>query len=108
MDPASRLGASRTVVREAVKILPANLDHIFVPFEGQRHRLARGVGGDADAAVGEHEAIYPAIRDEDPKAAAQATSVHLDNPRGLPERNPAPRVRLTPHPEPGDAGSLPK
>jgi DNA-binding FadR family transcriptional regulator len=79
MDLASRLGASRTVVREAVKILPTNLDHIFVPFEGQRHRLARGVGGDADAAVGEHEAIYPAIRDEDPKAAAQATSVHLDN-----------------------------
>jgi DNA-binding FadR family transcriptional regulator len=39
----------------------------------------RGVGGHADDAVGEHEAIYRAIRDGDPEAAAQATSVHLDN-----------------------------
>jgi len=39
----------------------------------------RGLGGHADAAVGEHEAIYRAIRDGDPEAAAQATSVHLDN-----------------------------
>ena len=39
----------------------------------------RGVGGHADAAVDEHEAIYRAIRDGDPEAAAQATSVHLDN-----------------------------
>jgi DNA-binding FadR family transcriptional regulator len=38
-----------------------------------------GIGGHADAAVGEHEAIYRAIRDGDPEAAAQATSVHLDN-----------------------------
>ena len=39
----------------------------------------RGVGGHADAAVDEHEAIYRAIRDGDPEAAAQATSMHLDN-----------------------------
>lgn len=39
----------------------------------------RGLGGHADAAVGEHEAIYRAIRDGDPEAAAQATSMHLDN-----------------------------
>ena len=39
----------------------------------------RGLGGHAAAAVGEHEAIYRAIRDGDPEAAAQATSVHLDN-----------------------------
>ncbi len=39
----------------------------------------RGLGGHAGAAVGEHEAIYRAIRDGDPEAAAQATSVHLDN-----------------------------
>ena len=39
----------------------------------------RGVGGHAGAAVGEHEAIYHAIRDGEPEAAAQATSVHLDN-----------------------------
>ena len=38
-----------------------------------------GVGGHAEAAVVEHEAIYRAIRDGDPDAAAQATSVHLDN-----------------------------
>src|SRR5690349_23970604 len=187
-DLASRLGASRTVVREAVKILsatgrvsaqkgrglyvadsesmlgarqwggffvPTNLDHIFMLFEFRRiqetqaSRLAakrarpselrvieaavqacrhgftsgnnaqfdqgddsfhlgvaaashnfflvsavrearmlqrrasviglRGLGGHADAAVGEHEAIYRAIRDGEPEAAAQATSVHLDN-----------------------------
>jgi DNA-binding GntR family transcriptional regulator len=39
----------------------------------------RGVGGHADAAVDEHEAIYRAIRDGEPEAAAQATSMHLDN-----------------------------
>jgi GntR family transcriptional regulator, transcriptional repressor for pyruvate dehydrogenase complex len=39
----------------------------------------RGLGGHAEAAVDEHEAIYRAIRDGDPEAAAQATSVHLDN-----------------------------
>ena len=38
-----------------------------------------GVGGHAEAAVTEHEAIYRAIRDGDPDAAAQATSAHLDN-----------------------------
>jgi GntR family transcriptional repressor for pyruvate dehydrogenase complex len=187
-DLAARLGTSRTVVREAVKILsatgrvsaqkgrglyvadgesmlgarqwggffvPTNLDHIFMLFEFRRlqemqaSRLAarraspselrvieaavqtcrhgytsgnnaefdqgddafhlgvaaashnfflvsavrearmlqrqasviglRGVGGHADAAVDEHEAIYRAIRDGEPEAAAQATSVHLDN-----------------------------
>jgi DNA-binding FadR family transcriptional regulator len=39
----------------------------------------RGMGGHADDAVDEHEAIYRAIRDGDSEAAAQATSVHLDN-----------------------------
>jgi DNA-binding FadR family transcriptional regulator len=39
----------------------------------------RGLGGHAEAAVDEHEAIYRAIRDGDPEAAAHATSVHLDN-----------------------------
>jgi GntR family transcriptional regulator, transcriptional repressor for pyruvate dehydrogenase complex len=38
-----------------------------------------GLGGHADAAVDEHEAIYRAIRDGEPEAAAEATSVHLDN-----------------------------
>jgi DNA-binding FadR family transcriptional regulator len=38
-----------------------------------------GVGGHASFAVEEHDAIYRAISDGDPEAAAQATSVHLDN-----------------------------
>jgi GntR family transcriptional regulator, transcriptional repressor for pyruvate dehydrogenase complex len=38
-----------------------------------------GLGGHAAAAVEEHEAIYRAIRDGEPEAAAEATSVHLDN-----------------------------
>ncbi len=187
MDLATQLGASRTMVREAVKMLsatglvraqkgrglyvadgqsmlgtgpwagfqPTNLDHIFMLFEFRRvqeteaSRLAAaraspselrvletavqacrhgyisgdnaqfdegddafhlgvaaashnsflaaavrearmlqrqasviglgGLGGHADAAVDEHEAIYSAIRDGEPEAAAQATSVHLDN-----------------------------
>jgi GntR family transcriptional repressor for pyruvate dehydrogenase complex len=37
------------------------------------------VGGHAAEAVEEHTAIYRAIRDGDPDAAAQATAVHLDN-----------------------------
>ncbi len=187
-DLAARLGASRTVVREAVKILsavgrvsaqkgrglyvadgesvlgaaqfggfflPTNLDHIFMLFEFRRvqeaeasrlaatrsspaelrvietaaqtcrngfltgdnacfeqgdddfhlgvaaashnlflvaavreaRRLQRqasvigisGVGGHAAEAVEEHDAIYRAIRDGHPDAAAEATLVHLDN-----------------------------
>jgi len=187
-DLAARLGTSRTVVREAVKVLsatgrvtaqkgrglyvadgesvlgarrwggfflPTNLDHIFMLFEFRRvqeteaSRLAatraspaelrtietavqtcrhgytsgndaqfeegddafhvgvatashnffllaavrearmlqrqasviglRGLGGHADGAVDEHEAIYRAIAGGDAEAAAQATSVHLDN-----------------------------
>jgi GntR family transcriptional repressor for pyruvate dehydrogenase complex len=39
----------------------------------------RGVGGHAAEAVEEHEAIYRAIRDGKPGAAAEATYVHLDN-----------------------------
>jgi GntR family transcriptional regulator, transcriptional repressor for pyruvate dehydrogenase complex len=187
-DLASRLGTSRTVVRDAVKILsasgrvsaqkgrglyvadgesmigagrwggafePANLDHIFMLFEFRRvqemqaSRLAakraspselrviesavrscrhghvsgdnsefnegddafhlgiaaashnvflvsavrearalqrqasviglHGLGGHAAAAVEEHEAIYRAIRDGEPEAAAEAASVHVDN-----------------------------
>jgi GntR family transcriptional repressor for pyruvate dehydrogenase complex len=38
-----------------------------------------GVGGHAEDAVDEHEAIYRAIRDGDPEAAVKAISVHLDN-----------------------------
>ena len=37
------------------------------------------VGGHAEEAVEEHAAIYQAIRDGDPEAAAQAATVHLDN-----------------------------
>jgi DNA-binding FadR family transcriptional regulator len=37
------------------------------------------VGGHAAEAVDEHAAIYRAIRDGDPDAAAEATAVHLDN-----------------------------
>jgi GntR family transcriptional repressor for pyruvate dehydrogenase complex len=37
------------------------------------------VGGHAEEAVEEHAAIYRAIRDGDPEAAAHATEVHLDN-----------------------------
>ena len=33
----------------------------------------------AAAAAEEHEAIYRAIREGEPEAAAEATSVHLDN-----------------------------
>jgi GntR family transcriptional repressor for pyruvate dehydrogenase complex len=36
-------------------------------------------GGHADGAIEEHAAIYQAIRDGDPRAAAEATAVHLDN-----------------------------
>jgi GntR family transcriptional regulator, transcriptional repressor for pyruvate dehydrogenase complex len=39
----------------------------------------RGVGGHAAEAVEEHDAIYRAIRDGHPDAAADATVVHLDN-----------------------------
>jgi GntR family transcriptional repressor for pyruvate dehydrogenase complex len=39
----------------------------------------RGIGGHAAEAVEEHDAIYRAIRDGQPDAAADATVVHLDN-----------------------------
>jgi GntR family transcriptional regulator, transcriptional repressor for pyruvate dehydrogenase complex len=39
----------------------------------------RGVGGHAAEAVEEHDAIYRAIRDGKPDAAAAATLIHLDN-----------------------------
>jgi GntR family transcriptional regulator, transcriptional repressor for pyruvate dehydrogenase complex len=39
----------------------------------------QGVGGHAAEAVEEHDAIYRAIRDGQPDAAADATVVHLDN-----------------------------
>jgi GntR family transcriptional repressor for pyruvate dehydrogenase complex len=38
-----------------------------------------GLGGHAAAAAEEHEAIYRAIREGEPEAAAEATSVHLNN-----------------------------
>lgn len=37
------------------------------------------VGGHAEEAIEEHAAIYRAIRDGDPDAAARAAAVHLDN-----------------------------
>lgn len=37
------------------------------------------VGGHAEEAIEEHAAIYQAIRDADPDAAAHAAAVHLDN-----------------------------
>jgi GntR family transcriptional regulator, transcriptional repressor for pyruvate dehydrogenase complex len=37
------------------------------------------LGGHAEGAVAEHAAIYQAIRDGLPEAAAQATATHLDN-----------------------------
>jgi DNA-binding FadR family transcriptional regulator len=37
------------------------------------------VGGHAAEAIGEHAAIYEAIRDGDPEAAAEAAALHLDN-----------------------------
>lgn len=37
------------------------------------------VGGHAEEAVEEHAAIYRAIRDGDPDAAARAAAVHIDN-----------------------------
>lgn len=37
------------------------------------------VGGHAAEAVAEHDAIYRAIRDGDPEAAAEAAATHLDN-----------------------------
>ena len=39
----------------------------------------RGVGGHAGDAVDEHDAIFRAIRDGEPEAAALAACVHLDN-----------------------------
>jgi GntR family transcriptional repressor for pyruvate dehydrogenase complex len=37
------------------------------------------VGGHAEEAVAEHAAIYQAIRDGDPEAAARAAALHIDN-----------------------------
>ncbi|NUR31497.1 MAG: FadR family transcriptional regulator [Catenulispora sp.] len=37
------------------------------------------MGGHAEEAIAEHTAIYEAIRDGDPDAAAQAAAVHIDN-----------------------------
>jgi GntR family transcriptional repressor for pyruvate dehydrogenase complex len=41
--------------------------------------LQGAVGGHAEEAVEEHAAIYRAIRDGDPDAAARAAAVHIDN-----------------------------
>jgi GntR family transcriptional repressor for pyruvate dehydrogenase complex len=38
-----------------------------------------GVGGHADSAVEEHDAIFRAIRDGEPETAATASCLHLDN-----------------------------
>ena len=39
----------------------------------------RGIGGHASGAVEEHDAIFCAIRDGEPEAAAQAACIDLDN-----------------------------
>jgi DNA-binding FadR family transcriptional regulator len=41
--------------------------------------LQGSVGGHADEAIEEHAAIYRAIRNGDPEAAARAAALHLDN-----------------------------
>jgi GntR family transcriptional repressor for pyruvate dehydrogenase complex len=41
--------------------------------------MCGGMGGHAPGAIDEHAAIYRAIRDGDPEAAARAATVHLDN-----------------------------
>jgi DNA-binding FadR family transcriptional regulator len=41
--------------------------------------LQGAMGGHAEEALAEHDAIYRAIRDGDPDAAAQAAAVHIDN-----------------------------
>lgn len=41
--------------------------------------MCGGIGGHASGAIDEHAAIYRAIRDGDPEAAARAATVHLDN-----------------------------
>jgi GntR family transcriptional repressor for pyruvate dehydrogenase complex len=41
--------------------------------------MSGAIGGHASEAVEEHSAIYRAIRDGDPDAAAHAAAVHLDN-----------------------------
>ncbi|MEV7096624.1 FadR/GntR family transcriptional regulator [Amycolatopsis sp. NPDC051045] len=41
--------------------------------------MSGAIGGHAVGAIEEHRAIYRAIRDGDPDAAAQAAGVHLDN-----------------------------
>ena len=82
---AERLGTSRSVVRDAVKILSASgrvsaqKGRGLYVADGESVIGLHGLGGHAAAAVEEHEAIYRAIRDGEPEAAAEATSVHLDN-----------------------------
>jgi GntR family transcriptional regulator, transcriptional repressor for pyruvate dehydrogenase complex len=41
--------------------------------------MCGGIGGHASGAIDEHAAIYRAIRDGDPEAAAQAATTHIDN-----------------------------
>jgi len=41
--------------------------------------LHGSLGGHAEGAIAEHDAIYQAIRDGDPEVAAQAAALHLDN-----------------------------
>lgn len=69
-------------------IAAASHNHFLVASVREARRLQRQsstiglhgtVGGHAKEAIEEHAAIYQAIRDGDPDAAAQATAVHLDN-----------------------------
>ncbi|MEV6876668.1 FCD domain-containing protein [Amycolatopsis sp. NPDC051128] len=41
--------------------------------------MCGGIGGHASGAIDEHAAIYRAIRDGDPEAAARAATIHIDN-----------------------------
>ncbi len=47
--------------------------------QSSRIGLHGTIGGHAEGAVAEHDAIYQAIRGGDPEAAAQAAATHLDN-----------------------------
>lgn len=69
-------------------VAAASHNQFFVAAVREARRLQRQsstiglhgtVGGHAAEAVEEHLAIYHAIRDGDPEAAAQAAALHLDN-----------------------------
>ncbi|MEV7044578.1 FadR/GntR family transcriptional regulator [Amycolatopsis sp. NPDC051061] len=69
-------------------VATASHNQLLVAAVGEARRLQRQtniigmsgtVGGHASDAIDEHAAIYRAIRDGDPDAAARAAAIHLDN-----------------------------